>query len=131
LNFQDAQVGYAIAQVGCETPPASVEPPASMRGRQVGLKRLASGPGKTWAETQGSSLSSRALFGWQTSITMPEDLLRLLFCCYLACLITIKLNSISQSHQSSWKTICKSRFWESFRLKFNFNPIAVGISKLI
>ncbi len=36
--------------------------------------------------------------------------------CYSVCLlITVKLNSISQSDQSSWKTFSETLWWKSFR----------------
>ncbi len=53
----------------------------------------------------------RILLHWffgQTSITMTEDHVSSLFYCYSVCLITINLNSIAQSDQSSLKTFCES-----------------------
>ncbi len=100
----------------------AVEPQASPGGRQVGLERNPRSARASWAEAklgpkhkseilQGSS--SHALLSWQTSITMPvtEDHVSSLFCCYAVCLITIKLNSISQSDQSSSKIFCESLHW--------------------
>jgi hypothetical protein len=95
----------------------AVGPPASPGGRQVGLERNPRSARASWAEAklgpkhkseilQGSS--SRALLSWQTSITMTEDHVSSLFCCYAVCLMTIKLNSISQSDQSSSKIFCES-----------------------
>ncbi len=91
--------------------------------------RQASGPGKKALERQGKLGQSKTWaklerqvwnfprlklvcsFDWQTSITMTEDHVSSLFCCYSVCLVTIKLNSISQSDQSS----CESLYWKSFR----------------
>ncbi len=99
-----------------------VEPPASTGARQVGLERNARA---SWAEAklrqnlklnleifQGLNLCSLWL---TTSIKMTEDHVSSLFCCYSVYLITIKLNSISQSDQSSWKTFCESLYRKSFR----------------
>ena len=61
--------------------------------RQVGPKQNL-GRNTTW---KFSKVEARAPFGWQTSINMTEDHVSSLFCCYLVCSITIKLNSISQS----------------------------------
>ncbi len=101
------------------------QPPASTGGRQVGLERKPEAPGQVgpkqnlgqiWnTSLKFSKVEARVLFGWQTSITMTEDHVSSLFCCCLFCFITIKLNSISQSDQSSWKTFCESLYRKSFR----------------
>jgi hypothetical protein len=95
----------------------TVDAPACTEGRQVGLERNPRSTQASWAEAkfglkhmseilQGSS--SSALFAWQTSIIMTKDHVCSWFCCYSVCLIALKLNSISQSDQSSWKTFCES-----------------------
>jgi hypothetical protein len=87
-------------------------PPALEAGK-VGLERKPRkgklGRSKTWAELETQSLKfskvqASALFGGKNSITMTEDHVSSLFCCYSVCSMTIKLNSISQSDQLSWKT---------------------------
>ncbi len=105
----------------------TVEPPASTGGRQVGLERKPwsaqgklgqSKMGRTWNTTWNfSKVEARAPVGWQleTSINRTEDHVSSLFCCYSVCSITIKLNSISQSDQSSWRNFCESLYRKSFR----------------
>ncbi len=102
---------------------------SSQHGRQ------ASGPGKKSPKLQGklgrsriwkttwkfSKVEARALFGWQTSINMAEDHVSSLFCFHSVCLTTlttIKLNSISQSDQSSWKTFCESLYLKQIDIWF-------------
>ena len=97
-----------------------IEPPASMGGRQVGLERKPEapwqlGPKQNLGRNTNLKFSKvqvlvRSLVGkpqslWLKIMWVP---CLLLITCYSVYLITIKLNSISQSDQSSWKTFCES-----------------------
>jgi hypothetical protein len=88
---------------------------ASRPGKKTPKRPGKLGRSKTWAKLESwntnlkfSKVQARALFGGQTCITMTEDHVSSLFYCYSVCLITIKLNYISQSDQSSWMTFCES-----------------------